>query len=114
MSQKTNDQLRSALVAILIRDRKKAAYWKTHFTIRMTDETGALLYEILGKEKDGWIQFGNEFYLSGCKCKTAQIKKKGGTIYRDFQPCPSHVHEIVELLKRAMITVRPALTSSSP
>ena len=50
MCPKTNDLLREAQVAVLTRDEKKTAYWKTHFTIRKTDEAGALLYEILGKE----------------------------------------------------------------
>ena len=109
MCPKTNDLLREAQVAVLTRDEKKTAYWKTHFTIRMTEEDATILCEILGRTNGGWVQYGNVFHLSGCKCNATQVKKKDGTICRNFQPCPLHVRKIVKLLERAMITsVRPA------
>ena len=108
MCPKTNDHLRKALVAILIRDGKKAAYWMTHFIIRMTEEDATILCEILGRSNGGWVQYGNVFHLSGCKCNATQVKKKDGTICRNFQPCPLHVRTIVKLLEQSMITtIRP-------
>ena len=108
--KENNDHLRKALLAILIRDGKKAAYWMTHVTIRMTDEVGDLLYEILKKENGGWVQGKNTISLKGCSCMMAKVKEGGFAPYRVFQPCPSHVCEIVELLEQAMInTVRPSV-----
>ena len=107
MCKDTIDNLREALTAILSRDTKSAEYLYYPFSIRMTDQAGDLLYEILGKQNGGWVRINFTFRLNGCKCMTRRVNND-----RYFYPCHLHVFEIYELLmlKRTNIPIpRPVL-----
>lgn len=115
MSHETTDRLRRDLVAILERDGQSAAYWKTHFTVRMSEEAGALFFNILGMENAGWTYGNNKNWLKGCQCTTSLFKNRYGIICRNFQPCPSHASVIIDLLEQAKLpSVRPAVDAPKP
>ena len=50
------EHLREQLFLLLFRLKKKAGYWIAPMTMRMNEKAGSLLYEILGKENDRWVE----------------------------------------------------------
>lgn len=117
MGQEFTDHMRAQRKELLalFRSGKPIAYWKNHQTFCLTEEAGALFYDLLGKKNGGWIRVKKQTYLNGCSCATAESIGKKGAKCRDFHLCPAHEKELITLLELAhTIVIRPMPPGAAP